>query len=384
VSSPTASTASWSELNTLYEENTAASYQVIQDTYTHIALLSPPNAPDFIFPGTAPDYIYNPLLTVEERNATLPHSPFPYALLELAKEALHHQCLNKEDRSPLPSLQYPPLEAFIPDEEIPVEELPPPQVFTPVAIIPSPAPQSPILHRGPTPTIHHVVGPTILLLHQPFDKSPVIPTYSEVDLYPHLFSALPCTVDTHYHPHQYTISFQNGENVWTLQEEFTNRDFLCLIPYSQDLSEALPHFVTPFRAQVFHTVSVLSSGPLPSIFLCTKVRCHTYSTPFPFGCLESLFIDSIKGKFSQVPHEWLTYFKGALVPLVLYNFLDGRMITLCGHLHFTDRGIFIVSRTMHTEDTLHTQPELACFVCMPRVPTNPFDFIIPPPLELPL
>jgi hypothetical protein len=364
VSSPAASTASWSELNALYEENTATFYQAIQDTYADVALLTPPHSPNFIFPGTTPDYIYNPLLTAKERNATPPYSPVPYALLELAEEALRHQHLDEEDRSPLPSLQYPPLEAFVPDEEIPVEELPPPQVFAHITIVPSPAPESPVLHRGPIPAVFPVVEPTVLHPHQPFDESPVIPTYNEVDLYPHLCSTPPCTMDTCYHPHQYTISFQNGENVWTPQEEFVNQDFLCLIPYSQDLSEALPHFVTPFQAQVFHTVSVPSTGPLPPIFLCTKVGRHTYSAPFPFGCLESSFINSIKDKFSQVPTEWLTYFEGALVLLVLYNFLDRHMITLYGHLHFTDRGIFIVRRTMHIEDALRTQPELARFVTL--------------------
>ena len=384
MSSPAASTAFWSELNALYEENTAASYQAIQDAYTNVALLTPPHSPDFIFPGTAPDYIYNPLLTVEECNATPPYSPVPYALLELAKEALRHQHLNKEDGSPLPSLQYPLLKAFVPDKEIPVEELPPPQVFALVAVVPSPAPESPVLHRGSTPAVLRIVEPAVLSPHRLFDESPIIPNYNEADLYPHLFSALPCTTDTRYHPHQYTVSFQNGENVWTPQEEFTNRDFLCLIPYSQDLSEALPHFVTPFRAQVFHTVSIPSMGPLPPIFLCTKVRHHTYSAPFPFGCLELSFIDSIKDKFSQVPPKWLIFFEGALVPLVPYNFLDGHMITLCRHLHFTDRGIFIVRRTTCMEDTLCKQPELARFMCTPRVPTNPFDFIIPPPLDLSL
>jgi hypothetical protein len=77
---------------------------MIQNTYAHVALLSPPNSSDFIFPGTAPNYIYNPLLTVEECNATLLHSPIPYTLLELAKEALCHQQLNEEDGSPLSSL----------------------------------------------------------------------------------------------------------------------------------------------------------------------------------------------------------------------------------------------------------------------------------------
>jgi hypothetical protein len=88
VSSPAASTASWSELNAFYEANTAASLQAVHDAYTNVTLLTPPHSPDFIFPGTAPDYIYNPLLMAEERNATLPYSPVPYALLELAEEAL--------------------------------------------------------------------------------------------------------------------------------------------------------------------------------------------------------------------------------------------------------------------------------------------------------
>jgi hypothetical protein len=126
VSSPAASTTSWSKLNTFYKANTATSLQAVQDAYTNVALLTPPHSPGFIFLGTTLDYIYNPLLTAEECNATPPYSPVPYALLELAKEALRRQQLNKEDGSPLPSLWYPPLEAFIPDEEIPVEELLPP------------------------------------------------------------------------------------------------------------------------------------------------------------------------------------------------------------------------------------------------------------------
>ena len=104
MSSPAASTASWSELNAFYEANAAASLQAVHDAYADVALLTPPHSPDFIFPGIAPDYIYNPLLTAEEHNATLPHSPVPYALLKLAKEALHCQRLDEEDGSPLPSL----------------------------------------------------------------------------------------------------------------------------------------------------------------------------------------------------------------------------------------------------------------------------------------
>jgi hypothetical protein len=88
VSSPALSTASWSELNALYEENSLASFQAVQQAYADVAIPSPPNSPDFLFPRAAPNYIYNPLLTEEECNASPAYSPVPYALLELAEEAL--------------------------------------------------------------------------------------------------------------------------------------------------------------------------------------------------------------------------------------------------------------------------------------------------------
>jgi len=72
------------------------------------------------------------------------------------------------------------------------------------------------------------------------------------------------------------------------------------------------------------------------------------------------------------------------VPLVAYDFLDGHIATLCRCLHFTTDGIFVIKRNTHMEDLLHMQPGLATFVCTPRVPTNPFACIIPPPVEVPL
>ena len=78
--------------------------------------------------------------------------------------------------------------------------------------------------------------------------------------------------------------------------------------------------------------------------------------------IESINEDSIKFLFEQFPPVWLTYFKGALVPLVMFDLLDGHTISLSGHLHFTDEGIFIVNRTTHSEDALCTQPNLARLV----------------------
>ena len=72
------------------------------------------------------------------------------------------------------------------------------------------------------------------------------------------------------------------------------------------------------------------------------------------------------------------------MPLVMFDLLDRHTISLSGHLHFTDEGIFIVNRTMCTEDALCTQPNLARLVCTLQVPENPFQYIAAPPPNLPL
>jgi hypothetical protein len=140
----------------------------------------------------------------------------------------------------------------------------------------------------------------------------------------------------------------------------------------------------PFRAHCYHDIQLAANGPLPNVHLCAKISRHPPSLHFPFGYIKSSFIDSIKFLFGQFPPTWLEYFEGALVPLTAYDFLDSRIATLVGHLHFTPNGIFVIHRTTRTEDLLRTQPHLAQFVCTPRVPTRPFLHITPPSLEEPL
>ena len=92
---------------------------------------------------------------------------------------------------------------------------------------------------------------------------------------------------------------------------------------------------------------------------------HPHSLHFPFGYIESSFVDSIKFLFGQFLRGWLEYFEGALVPLASYDFLDGRIATLVGRLHFTADGIFVIDRHTCTEDLLRTHLHLAAFVCTP-------------------
>ena len=108
------------------------------------------------------------------------------------------------------------------------------------------------------------------------------------------------------------------------------------------------------------------------------------SLNFPFGYLESSFIDSLKFTFGCFPPAWLKYFKRALVPLLTFNLLDSCHATLVSHPYFTAEGLFVIDWSMYTEDLLHTQLHLAKFVCMLWVPTRPFLFLTPLPIELPL
>jgi hypothetical protein len=110
----------------------------------------------------------------------------------------------------------------------------------------------------------------------------------------------------------------------------------------------------PFHAHCYHNIQLAANSPLSNVHLCAKISRHPPSLHFPFGYIESSFIDLIKFLFGQFPPTWLTYFEGALVPLIAYDFLDGYIATLVGHLHFTQDGIFIIDWNTRTEDLLHT------------------------------
>jgi len=399
VASPTLShisVASWSALNNVYQQNVAdaaaAILEVLQSNHNTWNFPSPPlnayRSPSPVVPiprsptpkltwpvlDNPEDY---PFLHVPDSPAYIvtsaPVSPAPVVSLDVLTHVAAHepQYCEDEQENLLPA---PTQDSFIErifggdpqshvaTEDIPVAPLPSPIVAAQVATVLSPAPEP------------HT--PLVDLL--PLSEVPV------ADLFPNLFHAPACTFAVDRHPHQYTVVYDRGEKFWVPQEEFVTRDFLRLLPRVDDLHNHPVSFVTPFQADIFHNVWVKSNGPLPSINLCAKVGRHPHSTSFPFGYLESSFVDSIKFIFGQFPPDWLKHFEGALVPLIAYDFLDGRIATLCGHLHFTVDGIFVTDRNTRTEDLLRMQPGLATFVCTPRVPTNPFALITPPPVETPL
>jgi len=442
VSSPSLSVASWSDLNAIYQENSAAALEVVNNAlnsphntwnypsprspalqYPPSSTLSPvvpwlptatsspelrfefvvPGFPFLVPTGPGPYDIYNPrspqystssasagiTLVDPDTLEPTPVDPNPYmvrspspstpeptleTLRAIAKFDLKQ--LGAETAAEVVHLAQAELDVLLPPltqdswaqyqltnspvdhtstEDIPLKNIPPPIVEAPVATVASPTPPSP----APRPV-------------------PIF--YPTVDIAPfkYLFAALPCLLADG-HPHQYTIHYEQDRHIWFSSKELINSQFLNHIPQTQDLDTTTsPYFITPFHAAVHHSIHIHSDGALPPVHICAKVGKHPWSLHFPFGYIETTFLDSIKFVFSRFPPLWLSHFEGALVPLITYDFLDGHTAILCGHLHFTEQGILFVNRSTRITDLLRTDPQFSCFVPTPRVPTKPFDFITPP------
>ena len=369
IASPTLSIASWSQLDNVYQLNVNAANQVIQDF-----LNSPHNTWNYPSPLNSPCparecYSVPPVSPIVTVNRIDTPPNFLHILADVTAQQAYILS---------PQLQYPPTnkaqDAYVhlqfkevidrvPLADIPIENLPPAVVEAPVAVVLSPAPPTPVLQELPLP---------------------VIPLYAKHELFPHLWAAPLCSLANDVHPHQYTIIYKYGKKIWCPQEEFIFRDILETIPHYTELDNHPAYFVTPFCTLAYHHIQLAANSPLPNVHLCTKVGHHPPFLHFSFGYLESSFIDSLKFTFGHFPPTWLEYFEGALVPLLAFDFLDGRHTTLVGCLHFMAEGIFGIDCSTWTEDLLHTQPHLAQFVYTPRVSTRPFLHLTLPPVELPL
>jgi len=336
------SVASWSTLDKVYQQNVtntaAAVLEVLNSNHNTWNFPSPPvdtfRSPSPIVPvlrsptpkltwpilDNPEDY---PFLNVPDSPAYIiisaPILPAPINSLDiLAYVSTYEPAYHKDEKENL--LPAPTQGSFVYQhlghdlgehvvlEDIPTTSLPPPVVDVPIATVLSPAPKP----------------------HQPTFGVSLLSEVPLVDLCPNLFAAPACTYAIDHHPHQYQVVYDCGEKFWVLSKEFVEKDFLCLIPHIIDLDNHPVSFITPFRADIFYNVWVKSNSTLPSVNLCAKVGRHPHSTSFPFGYLESSFVNSIKFIFKQFPPDWLTHFEGTLVPLVVYNFLDRRIATLCG------------------------------------------------------
>ena len=362
---PTSVTASpsWSDVGLEYQANVDASTQAVQHVFQPSENILPPASPLLYHDVPAPPagLLFSSLLTVARNKL----HELQHASLNLLTNIAAHTTDFDAIVADLP---------FIKEVEnipLPISAVLPARLPTPALRYPSPE----YVVRSPSPVVAATaVQPPTTLNEVPLD----------FDLFPNLFAALPCTNPSPTHPHLYTVLHEDGRKIWCPQDEFIRKDFLADIPRGQALDTANPNFVTPFRSRVYHEVHIKAINTLPPITICAKVGLHPSSLLFPFGYLESSFVDSIKFLFGQFPPIWLQYFNGSLIPLVSYDFLDGRLVTICGQLYFMEEGIFIIHRHTRIEDNLRNNPGLAQFTCTPRTPADLLRYLTPPPVEEPL
>ena len=358
VSSSVASPA-WSEVGLTYQANVDTSTGTVN---AHLEQISPPPSP-FLYhnvPAPPASLLFDSLLTVAHN--------------ELHK--LQHESLNLLTNVAAHTADFNAIVTDLPFIEE-VENILPPIS----AILPARSPSPEYIVQSPTPPLRYP-SPVATATVQPPPTNEDYPI--NVELFAHLFSNPACTKAANTHPHLYTVVYECGKKIWCPQDKYIHRNPLGIIPWVQDLDLASPHFVTPFRALAYHEVHICTQHTLPPITICAKVGCHPSSLHFPFGYIESSFIDSLKFIFGQFPADWLTYFEGAHIPVISYDFLDRHLATLVGCLHFSEEGLFIEEREVRIEDLLRTQPRLFPFVPTPHIPVNPLSYVIPPQDNQPL
>jgi len=353
VSSSVASPA-WSKVGLTYQANVDTSTNLINDLLP-LDQVSPPPSP-FLYqdvPAPPASLIFDSLLTV-------------------ARNELHdlqHQSLNLLTNVASHTADFDALVADIPFIEEVKNILPP--IST---VLPARSPSPEYIVWSPTPPLRYPSPVAAASIQSP----PAVDNYQvDLTIFGHLFADPTCTEEANTHPHLYTIVYEAGKKVWCPQDKYVHRNPLGIIPRVQDLDTHSPHFITPFHALAYHKVHIRANDVLPPVTIYAKVGCHPSSLHFPFGYIESSFVDLLKFIFGQFPTPWLTYFENAHVLVISYDFLDGHLVTLVGRLHFTDQGLFIVDREVRTEDLLHTQPVLFAFVPTPRIPENPLIYLTP-------
>ena len=177
----------------------------------------------FVFPDpsvTPPNFL-NILAELAEQELCTPD-------VEVKLEPLDSPVLEwpAEDQDKYAHGQFEDPIVHVPLTDIPVENLPPPIAEALVHAVPSPR-------------------PTFIVPR---------PLAEQVEHFPQLFTAPPCTAATDHHSHQYTVVYDRGEKVWVAQDKYLVRDFINLFPKYTDLSEHPDNFVTPFHSHLFHEI----------------------------------------------------------------------------------------------------------------------------------
>jgi len=317
VSSPSLSIASWSDLNAVYQENSAAALEVVNNVLNspHNTWNYPsPRGPHLQYP---PNSTSSPIIPWSPTVASSPKLPFKFTSPSLYDkyspqsprystsfadtgitlvnpDTLEPTPIDLDPyvvRSPLPPTPEPTAEALRAAAEFDLKQLREENATHVVhlaqaeldALLP-PLTQDSWSHLQLTGDIvNHIALEDIPIENIPLPiieapvatiTSPTLPSpaplpvpvfYPTVNIAPfdYLFATPPC-LPANGHPHQYMVHYKQDRHVWFSSEELVNSQFLNYIPQAQDLDTATPpYFVTPFHADAHHSIHVHSDGTLP-------------------------------------------------------------------------------------------------------------------------
>ncbi len=187
--------------------------------------------------------------------------------------------------------------------------------------------------------------------------------------------------DADSNPHQYlAIHTPTGEEWTPYQGEIFSipaaGNLLCHPP---DFPSVFPFFTTLYHHQAFSpapsVVVGLPAGAHPTIKACAQAIRIEPSPDIPLGYIRFSFKQGIKEAFTPIPPFCREAYRGHLVLLDHFDFLDGRSISTYGSLQFEGQHIFVHRQYYHFEDILRYWPHLGSFILTPRTPFDPFGHI---------
>ncbi len=187
--------------------------------------------------------------------------------------------------------------------------------------------------------------------------------------------------DANSNPHQYlAIHTQTGEEWTPYQGEiFSIPSAGLLLRHPPDFPSVLPFFATIYHHQAFSPASTvvvgLPAGARPIIKACAQAVHIKPSPDIPLGYIRFSFQRGIREAFTPIPPYCRKAYRGHLVLLDHFDFLDRQMISTYGSLQFEGRHIFVRRQYYHFEDILCYWPHLSTSIFTPRMPFDPFGHI---------
>jgi hypothetical protein len=199
------------------------------------------------------------------------------------------------------------------------------------------------------------------------------------------FPPTPCPPNQIPHPHEFLSVSTRRRQEWRQAGEisiFSIHD----IPTLGDLCANPPVFpsVIPFRARAAHILNVVPNHRefLPNEFplsipVCCKAVRYLPGDGIPLGYIRYHFQHHLARVFGipAATPSIKAAFIGSIVILDIYDFLDGRIVTVFGYLAFDQENTFVVDQGYQCEDLVRSTPGLLAYTLTPRIPVDPLDLV---------